>query len=115
MDTHLGLDLEAFGQDLSKEDQARMQSIMTSTNAKVRERMSWQAMAPIIRRVYAQLFTSGEVDAMIAFYASPEGASILRKSPQAMAVTMQEMQPLMQGLMEDIKADIDKEAKSRKD
>ena len=32
-----------------------------------------------------------------------------------MSLTMQEMQPLMQGLMEDIKADIDKEAKSRKD
>ena len=59
--------------------------------------------------------SKAEVDAMIAFYGSVEGASILRKAPQAMSLTMQEMQPLMQGLMEDIKADIDKEATARKD
>ena len=52
---------------------------------------------------------------MIAFYGSAEGASILRKSPQAMTLTMQEMQPLMQRLMEDIEHDIDSELKSHKD
>ena len=52
---------------------------------------------------------------MIAFYGSTEGASILRKSPQAMTLTMQEMQPLMMRLMEDIKVDIDNEVKARKD
>ena len=106
---------EAFGEDLSDADRARMKSVTARTDALVKKRMSWPAIEPIIRKVYLQLFSKPEVDAMIAFYGSAEGSSILRKAPQAMSLTMQEVQPLMQGLMEDIKADIDKEAKSRKD
>ena len=106
---------EAFGQELSEADRKRMQSVTARTQALVEKSMSWTAIEPIIRKVYLQLFSKPEVDAMIAFYGSTEGASILRKSPQAMTLTMQEMQPLMMRLMEDIKVDIDKEAKARKD
>ena len=106
---------EAFGKDLSDADRKRMQSLTARTQALVDKSMSWTAIEPIIRKVYLQLFSKAEVDAMIAFYGSAEGASILRKSPQAMTLTMQEMQPLMMRLMEDIKVDIDKEAKARKD
>ena len=106
---------EAFGKDLSDADRERMRAVTVRTDALVKKRMSWPAIEPIIRKVYLQLFSKAEVDAMTAFYSSPEGAAILRKAPQAMALTMQEMQPLMQGLMEDIKADIDKEVKPRED
>ena len=106
---------EAFGKELSEADRKRMQSVTARTQALVEKSMSWTAIEPIIRKVYLQLFSKPEVDAMIAFYGSAEGASILRKSPQAMTLTMQEMQPLMMRLMEDIKVDIDKEAKARKD
>ena len=106
---------EAFGKELSEADRKRMQSLTARTQALVEKSMSWTAIEPIIRKVYLQLFSKPEVDAMIAFYGSAEGASILRKSPQAMTLTMQEMQPLMMRLMEDIKVDIDKEAKARKD
>ena len=50
---------------------------------------------------------------MVAFYGSAEGQSILKKSPQAMALTMQEMQPVMQDMMADLKQDLDKEMASR--
>ena len=106
---------EAFGKDLSDADRKRMQSVTARTQALVDKSMSWTAIEPIIRKVYLQLFSKAEVDAMIAFYGSAEGASILRKSPQAMTLTMQEMQPLMMRLMEDIKVDIDSELKARKD
>ena len=106
---------EAFGKDLSEADRKRMQSVTARTQALVEKSMSWTAIEPIIRKVYLQLFSKAEVDAMIAFYGSAEGASILRKSPQAMTLTMQEMQPLMMRLMEDIKVDIDSELKARKD
>ena len=106
---------EAFGKELSEADRKRMQSVTARTQALVEKSMSWTAIEPIIRKVYLQLFSKAEVDAMIAFYGSAEGASILRKSPQVMTLTMQEMQPLMMRLMEDIKVDIDKEAKARKD
>ena len=106
---------EAFGEELSDADRKRMQSVTARTQALVEKSMAWPAIEPIIRKVYLQLFSKAEVDAMIAFYGSAEGASILRKSPQAMTLTMQEMQPLMMRLMEDIKFDIDNELKARKD
>ena len=106
---------EAFGKDASDADRARMQSVMARTQSLVEKGMSWTALEPVIRKVYLQLFSKAEVDAMIAFYGSAEGASILRKSPQAMTLTMQEMQPLMQRLMEEIKTDIDRELTPRKD
>ena len=106
---------EAFGKELSEADRKRMQSVTARTQALVEKSMSWTAIEPIIRKVYLQLFSKPEVDAMIAFYGSAEGASILRKSPQAMTLTMQEMQPLMMRLVEDIKVDIDNEVKARKD
>lgn len=103
---------DAFGKDMSDAERTRMESVLARTHALVEKRMSWQALEPVIRKVYLQLFSKSEVDAMVAFYGSPEGRSILKKSPQAMTLTMQEMQPLMHALMEDIKADIDSERKS---
>ena len=62
-----------------------------------------------VRKVYAQVFDKREVDAMIAFYSSPEGASILKKSPQVLAATMQEVQPIARDTMTEVKAMIDEE------
>ena len=97
---------ETFGKDLSEADRARMQALVAKSQARLRERMSWTALEPIFRKVYAEVFTREEVAAMTAFYDSPTGASILRKSPQAMALSMQEMQPLMQQLMQDLRQDL---------
>ena len=105
---------QAFGANLSDKDKAEMSDFMRRTQAKVQTLLSWDKLEPILRRVYAKLFTSQEVAAMIAFYGSTEGQSILKKSPQAMALTAQEMQPLMQGMMADLKSELDKELADRK-
>ena len=105
---------EAFGKELSEADRKRMQSVTARTQALVEKSMSWTAIEPIIRKVYLQLFSKPEVDAMIAFYGSAEGQSILKKSPQIMALTMQEMQPIMQEMMADLKTDLDKQLANRK-
>lgn len=106
---------QAFGEDLSDKGKAEMSDFMRRTQAKVQARLSWDTLEPLFSRVYMQLFTKREVDAMIAFYGSAEGQSILRKSPQAMTLAMQEMQPLMQEMMADLKTDLDKELAARKD
>ena len=49
------------------------------------------------------------LDAMTAFYSSPEGASILKKTPQVMAMSMQEIQPIIRDAMAEVKATIDEE------
>ena len=105
---------QAFGSDLSDKDRAEMSDFMRRTNAKVHARLSWDRLEPLFSRVYTQLFSKREVDAMIAFYGSAEGQSILKKSPQIMALTMQEMQPIMQEMMADLKTDLDKQLANRK-
>lgn len=105
---------QAFGEDLSDKDRTEMSDLMRSTNAKVHARLSWDKLEPLFSRVYTQLFSKREVAAMIAFYGSAEGQSILKKSPQAMALAMQEMQPIMQEMMADLKTDLDKQLANRK-
>lgn len=105
---------DAFGQDLTEAKRKRMQEVMATTNAIMQKHMGWDALEPIVRKVYTQLFSQREVQAMTAFYTSPEGASILRKSPQAMAMTMQEIQPVMLAAMQEVKAVIEQQAAGAK-
>ncbi|ODU43831.1 MAG: hypothetical protein ABS98_13535 [Lysobacteraceae bacterium SCN 69-48] len=101
---------DAFGADLDAAARARMQEAMATSNAIIQRHLSWEALAPVVRKVYAQVFSKREVQAMTAFYSSPEGASILKKSPQAMGLTMQEIQPAMQAAMQEVKAAIEQQA-----
>ena len=102
--------VDAFGSDMSEAERTRMQDALDRTSAIVQQELSWNAIEPLMRKIYTQVFSKKEVAAMIAFYSSPEGSSILQKSPQAMALTMQEMQPLMMTTMEKVKVAIDKAA-----
>ncbi len=95
--------MQAFGKDLSETDRARMQGLLATTNAIMRKHMAWPVLEPIVRNVYAEVFTRQEVAAMTAFYSSPDGSAILRKSPQAAALTMQALQPVVVAAMDDVK------------
>lgn len=50
------------------------------------------AMVP----VYQKRWTKGDVDAIIAFYATPTGQKMIRELPATMAESMQAMQPILQ-------------------
>lgn len=101
---------DAFGADLDDARRARMQDAMTASTGIIQKHLSWDALEPIVRKVYTQVFSKREVQAMTAFYTSPEGASILKKSPQAMALTMQDIQPVMLSAMQEVKAAIEQKA-----
>lgn len=105
---------DAFGADLDAAGRTRMQEAMATSNAIIRRHLSWDALAPVVRKVYMRVFSQREVQAMTAFYSSPEGASILRKSPQAMGLTMQEIQPAMQAAMQEVKVAIEQQAAKEK-
>lgn len=101
---------DAFGADLDEAARARMQEAMATSTGIIQKHLSWDALEPVVRKVYIQVFSQREVQAMTAFYTSPEGASILKKSPQAMGLTMQEIQPAMQAAMQEVKATIEQKA-----
>lgn len=111
-DTQGNMVADAFAHDLSDADRKRMKALLDKTQVIVQKRMSWEVLEPVIRKVYAQVFSKQEVQAMTTFYASPEGASILMKAPQATALTMQEIQPIAMAVMEDVKALVDSETKT---
>ncbi|GAA5002761.1 hypothetical protein GCM10025793_08030 [Lysobacter lycopersici] len=105
---------EAFGKDASDADRERMHDILEKTNAITLRHMSWTALEPVMRKVYTQVFSKREVEAMIAFYSTPEGASMLKKMPQAMTLSMQEIQPIVRDTMAEVKAMIDAETSAPK-
>src|SRR5665213_2554622 len=69
--------------------------------------------------IYAEVYSEAELKAMLAFFASPEGQSMLKKQPivmQHMTPLIMEMQkemgPKIQALVKKAKADAEAEAKA---
>lgn len=100
---------QMLGEDATPEQRAALQKTMARQRDSMRKIMSWDTLAPIYRKVYARLFTSEELEAMIAFYGSDTGRSIMRKMPQAMQLSMEEMQPIMQTMIAEMRQNIEAE------
>lgn len=98
-----------LGAEATDEQRARLDRVMQEQDRVLREAMRWENLAPIYRSVYIETFSAEEVEAMTRFYASPEGRSIMAKLPQAMARTMQAMQPMMQTLMQQVQESLRRE------
>jgi uncharacterized protein len=91
--------LQMLGENATPEQRDSLRRITASQQTSMREALSWDRMGPIYRRIYARLFTAEEIDAMIAFYGSDTGRAIMRKMPQAMQMSMEEMGPVLQGML----------------
>ncbi len=102
---------QMLGEDATAEQRASFDKTMTRQRASMRKILSWDTMGPIYRRIYARLFTAEEVEAMIVFYGSDTGRSIMRKMPQAMQLSMEEMQPIMQTMIAGMQTSIETELK----
>jgi hypothetical protein len=59
--------------------------------------------------VYADVYSEAELQAMVAFFKSPEGQSMLAKQPQVMAKLMPIVQEMQQTLMAKIQALVEAE------
>lgn len=93
---------------------ARAQSEIVSKFKKrlfdiVDETMSWKALKPDFISVYAETYTEDELQAMLAFYKSPIGQSVIDKMPKATQQSMvivqkriPEMQKKLKALMEEM-------------
>ena len=97
------------GGKLSPAQRQSLQRSMDKMMARTDQMLSWQNVAPIYRKVYRETFEAGEVQALTDFYATAEGRSILQKMPKALGRTMQEMQPLMKSMFEQIQKDLQKD------
>ena len=99
-----------MGEGITPEQRERIRQTIARQQAGTRNAMSWEKIGPIYRNVYRKLFTAEEIDAMIAFYGSPAGRSILQKMPKAMELAMEDMQPIMETLIADLQKELEKQA-----
>ncbi|MEH6420043.1 DUF2059 domain-containing protein [Pseudomonas sp. CGJS7] len=99
------------GGQLNDAQRAELKRMMDKTMARVDQSLAWENIAPIYRKVYREVFEENEVQTMIEFYESPGGRAVLDKMPRAIGLTMQEMQPLMKNLFEQVRQDLQRETK----
>ena len=99
---------------LTDADKKIMDNFMAKLMAAMRETMGWQKIKPEFVDLYAKAYTEEEVDGLLTFYKSPVGQSMLAKTPQlmqqSMAISqthMQELQPKLKQLMDDMKQEFD--------
>ena len=101
-----------LGEDATPEQRKMLRDTIARQQVSMRKVMSWDTLGPIYRRVYTKLFTAEEVEAMTVFYGSDAGRSIMRKMPQAMQLSMEEMQPMMQTMIADMRKTLETELQS---
>ncbi|MDQ5980644.1 MAG: uncharacterized protein QG602_3621 [Verrucomicrobiota bacterium] len=63
-----------------------------------------KAMVGKMDAIYASVYSEAELKAMVAFFKSPEGLSMMAKQPQVMA----QMMPLIQGMQQSLMPKIQK-------
>jgi hypothetical protein len=65
--------------------------------------MSWKKMEPEFITLFSSVYTVEELKAIVAFYKSPAGQSMLRKQPILMKRSMEIAQSKIQGLLPELK------------
>jgi hypothetical protein len=68
----------------------------------LRRKLAWDKMKPQYVRIYSESFSEEEVSAMVSFYRTPAGKSMLEKLPMVMAKSMELVQPMMKDIMPEI-------------
>lgn len=87
------------GRQPTPREQEFIDKVARESAAVIREEMNWAAMRPLMIGIYRDIFTQEEVDAQIAFYRTPAGASVVAKMPAVMDATMTAMQQRMRSIM----------------
>ena len=103
-DSQRMLMLQTLDADATPAERERVQQSLAEIAELQAKYLGWERLAPVMRKAYADVFSAREVDAMIAFYGTPEGAATLRKTPQVMAATLQAMQPMLQEMLRELEA-----------
>lgn len=95
------------GKQLTTEQRAEADRLLTRTNQIMRQALAWEEMRPLYIDVYKKTFTRDDVRAITKFYESPAGRSLLDKTPALMSNLMgaiqQKMAPLMEQLQTEMK------------
>jgi uncharacterized protein len=98
----------ASGTEQMTPDKKKIQQEFVDNSMKVvDENFGWAVLEPAYVKLYADTYTEGDLDGILAFYKSPAGQALLTKTPELSAGVMQivhghmnDFQPKMQSLQE---------------
>jgi uncharacterized protein len=99
---------QMFGANIKPEDQAKIDEFQKQIFQVIQSQLGWKSLEPEYVTIYANNFTDEQLDAILAFYKSPTGISLVEKLPtlttQGMQVAQSKMtllQPQLKQMMED--------------
>ena len=84
---------------LTPEQQRAIETVPARYTAVMRTEMNWESIKPEMVRLYQDVFTQEEVDALVAFYNTPAGQAMIDKMPVLMQRSMALGQARMQAVM----------------
>ena len=87
--------------DLSPAERAEFKAVMTTTFDEIMPGLMDQILEAMVP-LYAETFTVAELEAMLVFYATPEGRSIMKKSVTLGADAQRITRDLLPGFLEDM-------------
>lgn len=99
---------EAVGNELKPGDLESMKAAQTAAVNIVEKELTWDRLKADLITLYAETYTDAELRAMLAFYTSPEGITILDKTPIATARSIEIVQKRMADIMPKILAETQK-------
>lgn len=94
------------GEPLSPAQEQRAEAMLDVMKQSFKRMFSWEVMGPEYRRIYQDVLSNEEVDAAIAYYQSPAGASMLAKTPELMQRGMEVGQRRAQEVMPQMQAEL---------
>ena len=80
---------QMFGANLTPENKVKLEKFQDQIMHLIETQMSWKALEPQYVELYAQTYTEDELDAILVFYKSPAGSSLLAKTPELTARSLQ--------------------------
>lgn len=102
----LSVEQSLQGQQVTPDERKTLEAMLDRLATLYREELSWEKMKTMSQQVYAESFTQGEIDGLIAFYESPTGRAFVAKMPVVMQKSMGLMQERIGPLMHKIQAEI---------
>jgi len=96
-------------EQLSAAQRAKVDALLSRSNAALRDALTWSKLEPVFRDVYRQTFDGADMDAMIAFYSSTAGQHVLDKMPALMQNSMVAMQKLVVPMLQQMQKDLEAE------
>lgn len=93
---------QVIGDKMTPDLQTKLATFQKQVFDLLNTQIGWSAMEPQYEQLYAQTYTDEEMDAMLAFYKSPLGSSIVAKMPEVTAKTNQLVQAKMVTLQPEV-------------